>query len=460
MRRLAKTLDVIPGLGYAIYADDITLWATSGSLGQKEEILQEAATVVETFARSSGMSCAPDKSEFIRIRGRGRQTHEPVNLFLGDSQIKEVQKMRVLGLWLQSNKRVDHTIKTLRTTVKQISRMIRRVTYHRKGFKETETIRLVQAFVLSRLTYSLPFQDPTKTELKALDALIRTSYKAALGLPQGTSTERLLALGIHNNYEELRAATLISQRERLSLTSSGRKLLCRVGYPTRPQYAGEELESLPRVLRERIIVAPIPKNMSPKYHRGRRSARARKLMQQFGGNPDTVYTDVARCGAYKYALAVVGAAANQGLVTCATARVASANTAEASAIALAIKTKDALGQSSITLTDSQVACRLFLTGRLPHSTTHLLGSNLTQKHMIIWCPGHAGLEGNERADGAARAFVNRAADHSDENPFYHETSLSTSGASEESTVHHTLTYPGRTLMTGAEYRRTHFQTFI
>lgn len=37
--------------------------------------------------------------------------------------------------------------------------------------------------------------------------------------------------------------------------------------------------------------------------------------------------------------------------------------------------------------------------------------------MIIWCPGHIGLDGNERADGAARAFVNRAADHSSEKPF-------------------------------------------
>ncbi|KAH8024665.1 hypothetical protein HPB51_000396 [Rhipicephalus microplus] len=149
--------------------------------------------------------------------------------------------------------------------------------------------------------------------------------------------------------------------------------------------------------------------MSPRYHKGRRSARARKLQRQFGNNPDMVYTDVALRGTNKYALAIVGKPPGQGLLTCATARAASANNAEALAIALAIKAKDVLGRLSLVLTDSMVACKLFLTGRLPHNTIRLLGPDLTQDHPIIWCPGHAGLYGNERADGAARALTNRAA---------------------------------------------------
>ncbi|KAH8039562.1 hypothetical protein HPB51_007505 [Rhipicephalus microplus] len=197
-------------------------------------------------------------------------------------------------------------------------------------------IRNLSDEYLEQLTRYFIEQEINKTDLKALDALIRTSYKVALGPPLGASTERLEALGIHNHYEELCAVVLISQRERLNLTTTGRKLLRRVGYPAHSQYVGDELESMAKQLRENILVCPIPKNMSPPYQKGRRSAGARKLQRQFGNNPDTVYADVALCGTNKYVLAVVGAAPGQSISTCAMARAVSASNAEALGIALAI----------------------------------------------------------------------------------------------------------------------------
>lgn len=50
---------------HTLYADDITIWATKGSRGQKEAVLQEAATWVEKLAAENGQQCAPDKSEII-----------------------------------------------------------------------------------------------------------------------------------------------------------------------------------------------------------------------------------------------------------------------------------------------------------------------------------------------------------------------------------------------------------
>ncbi|KAH6948216.1 hypothetical protein HPB50_023190 [Hyalomma asiaticum] len=38
--------------------------------------------------------------------------------------------------------------------------------------------------------------------------------------------------------------------------------------------------------------------MSPVYHRARRDPRARKLAKQYGTDPDTLYTDAARCGTH------------------------------------------------------------------------------------------------------------------------------------------------------------------
>ncbi|KAH7970500.1 hypothetical protein HPB49_008213 [Dermacentor silvarum] len=58
----------------------------------------------------------------------------------------------------------------------------------------------------------------SKAEVEQDDALLRAAYKAALGLPTETPTDQLLALEIYSTFGELRAAVLISQRERLSDT--------------------------------------------------------------------------------------------------------------------------------------------------------------------------------------------------------------------------------------------------
>lgn len=84
MRKLALELDAKQALGSAIYADDITLWANRGSYGDRQELLQWAIQQVETFMKGAGMTCAPEKSEFIRIRAKyaRRENRPSFELFL------------------------------------------------------------------------------------------------------------------------------------------------------------------------------------------------------------------------------------------------------------------------------------------------------------------------------------------------------------------------------------------
>ncbi|KAH7977572.1 hypothetical protein HPB49_002491 [Dermacentor silvarum] len=224
---------------------------------------------------------------------------------------------------------------------------------------EGETLRLVQAFVLTRITFALPFQATRKTEIENIDKLIRIAYKAALQLPNCTSTDRLMSIGINNTYEELAAATLIAQRERLNTTHQGRQLLQRLGYPLTPQYCEYDTVIVPMHLRARIIVEPIPKKMHPLYNQKRRQARARKLLQR-RNDPDTYYTDASlysttpqRPRKTAYATAVTN---QKKVVACASIRTRSSATAEAAAIALAIKEAERRGRSAYILTDSQAAC--------------------------------------------------------------------------------------------------------
>lgn len=106
----------------------------------------------------------------------------------------------------------------------------------------------------------------------------------------------------------------------------------------------------------------------------------------------------------------------------ATIRSKSIGTAETAAVAMAIKAKDAAGQPSVILTDSQVACRLFMQGRVPACALRILGHTLRETQSVIWCPGHVGVAGNERADALARELACRAGVQPEKPRFDHLTS--------------------------------------
>ncbi|KAH7986167.1 hypothetical protein HPB52_025159 [Rhipicephalus sanguineus] len=94
--------------------------------------------------------------------------------------------LRVLGLILQSNRRNTHTIDQPRF-VQQTARI---------AMRERDLLRLIDAFVISRITYGLPYTH-LKCERDKIDVLIHRAYNTALRLPPNASTERLLRLGVH-----------------------------------------------------------------------------------------------------------------------------------------------------------------------------------------------------------------------------------------------------------------------
>lgn len=88
---LGHKLSKIEGIKHAIYADDITIWATKGSLCQKESYLQEAATCVEEYVGERGLECSTEKSELLRIT-RGKKSKESLNIRLKGSRYPKANK--------------------------------------------------------------------------------------------------------------------------------------------------------------------------------------------------------------------------------------------------------------------------------------------------------------------------------------------------------------------------------
>lgn len=234
---------------------------------------------------------------------------------------------------IQSNGKNTTTLNQLVACVGQTNRLIRRIANKHQGMKETDLRRLVQAFVLSRIVYSLPYLKLQAAEKNKVECLIRQSYKAALHLPKYTSTERLLMLGIHNTLPELVEAHRIAQYDRLTKTPTGRHILRTLDI--RQECIGTDAVQMPRDIHKCLRIDPIPKNMHPEHHAERRKARAKALHRQYSNHKEAVCTDVAElCNHDAFSIGVVGMDLKP--ISAASVRSKKAHEAEEAAIALAL----------------------------------------------------------------------------------------------------------------------------
>lgn len=410
--KIPPKLEEISGLKHTFYADDITLWVTRGSDGQLEDTLQRAVDIVEKLAGEAGLTCSQPKSELFVVRDKPRGLHArhcvpppPLEVKVGGMPVAEAQTIRILGLYLQTNRKNREALARLKNTVNATVRLIRRIANRKRGVKEKELCRLVQAFVLSRIVYATPYMKLDATEKGKVDAMIRQAYKAALGLSNNAPTERLLRLGVHNTLEELREAHLVMQLARLSKTKSGRDILERIGIGVKAP-VGDMKTQVRRELHKTLYIKPLPKNMHPIHHEERRKARARALHAKYGKYNGAVYVDVAE---YKdkdaFVIAVVDGRGRS--IASGSVKTRSSETAEEAAIALAI----ANTESDLILSDSKTAIRNLARGRISVTAAQLLNRATrreTREVEIVWVPAHSGNPGNEAAHINARGFVSRA----------------------------------------------------
>ncbi|KAG0424356.1 hypothetical protein HPB47_028435 [Ixodes persulcatus] len=392
MIELPAKLSKIEGLHHNIYADDITLWMTGGRDGFIQDTLQEAIRTIEKYVTPRGLTCSPQKSELLLLKPVwSRQLPSDIALY---------------SQGLSANGNNYEMIESLKASTYQITRLISRISGRHFGMKENNLVRLVRAFVVSRLAYVLPFLRLGVADKAKLDCSIRKAYKRALGILDSTSNEKLAALGLHNTVEEIVEAQRTSQLEWLTKSATGCHILEKLGIRYERQ-TGEKID-VPKRVREKLTVPNLPRHMHPVHHVDRRTARAKALRRLLEKEEGVYYTDAARFDRDAMAAAVVD---KQGkIVASCSVRTTEPEVAEEVAIALALKLQDA----KIVVSDSQMAIRQYAKGRISPVTLRVLGDpEKTAKVKLISTPAHSSLPGNEEAHDAARGLTLRAGATSD-----------------------------------------------
>ncbi|KAG0434878.1 hypothetical protein HPB47_018811 [Ixodes persulcatus] len=191
-------LERIPRMNHNLYEDDLTIWATSGSDGEKQDFIK-------------GGRQSPSKEADIRLT------------FKDGTPVPVVERVRILDLHLQRDGGAKYTVDRLVETTTQVMHIMNRIMSHGHRLKEPDLIWLT-ALVVSRITY-------TRLRKGKMDVIICKVYKLALGVPPHATNAKLLRLGWNNTFQELIDAHLASQRERLALTRIGRHVPRSLGIP-------------------------------------------------------------------------------------------------------------------------------------------------------------------------------------------------------------------------------------
>ncbi|KAH8029396.1 hypothetical protein HPB51_000181 [Rhipicephalus microplus] len=427
MYQLPRRLANVPGLKHAVYADDVTVWTHQGSVGEQEDVLQRALNIIHDYAMEAGLHTAPDKTEFVVIHG-GRTTFAKqeekkcFKLHIGNQPIMRKSTIRILGMHLDENCTASTWFQRVTKTSKQILHALRRISNRTRGVNEREMRQFVQAFLVSRIMYGLPYHPVNRTQIIKLDRLLNEARRMVTGLPRYTRLDALKSCSKLNNLTELIDMHIHTQETRLRATNAGRYTLMLLGY---------DINTLPMLPNKtppwEITVLtdgkPLPLNMDPNQ-RARRLNYAKRHARATSSLPMTervVYTDAAlpadgtsnTC----YATAWYDQTnRNQSRRYHASADAMYSTRAELVGIldylewALEMSPQTDPAHHRV-YTDSQAAHRACanvlytdpVLQKIRHQTRLLreCGHDVT----IHWVPGHCGIPGNEKAHRLARAHL-------------------------------------------------------
>ncbi|KAH7980517.1 hypothetical protein HPB49_016854 [Dermacentor silvarum] len=384
----------IPDLHHIFYANDITLWCSSGSPGPVQDTLQHGLDLIGSFLTTAGLSPAPEKSELLLLNHSAYQrSHNAlICLHLSGSPIPIVLQCKVLGFPLHAAKNA-HALHHAVMTCHSVTHLLRRVVTRRSGLHEAHACRVAHALALNKFLYFVPYVSFTNTQLNTLETALLGLYKAALNLPITTSTAKLFATGL---FHPLPCPAF-------PYPSQGQWLMAQAGISPNPISTFTSPISTPA---PNLCILPLPSNMSPVLHAGRRHAAAQHHVPP-STTQGVAYTDasfvVAPRGSCGYAIYHPHLPAPETHTSGPFLHPPDALSLEVLAIAHALQSFPSLPSlpEYTIYSDSQAAIHHIQNRTLPHSLQQEVERAVSALQPSIvflrWVLGHSGIDGNELA---------------------------------------------------------------
>ena len=415
------------------YADDFAIISSKSTAVEACHYIQRAINAATAWARSRGFRFSPEKTQAIRFF-RTRRREEVPTLFLNGSILPYEENLRYLGLFFYKRLTFEHHINETISNVKKRMNILKVVSNFNWGADRTTLLRLYKALCLSKIEYGCQiYGSASKTILKKLDVVHNLALRICTGAYRTSPIDSL--------YVESEISPLFIRREKLGLRYMSRVLASKqnpnykfVSHPidrahTKPKLpkplevrldcAAREIELIPSIIAE-IFPPKIPPWCRPPLKicyikEDKKSCSDVQLRSLFLEHMSkhrasvSIYTD----GSKSFNGVGCAVITPNSIVKKRLPNQSSVFTAELLAVLFSLKfifNSNSSCKNYTIFTDSLSALsslrKSFPSNNLVQEIQDWLALSYIHRKIKVefcWVPSHVGIDGNERADAAAKA---------------------------------------------------------
>ena len=426
------------------HAKVLTL-ADDGLIYKTAKEIKDATTGVQSQLREASQWCTktgsfinPDKAQMLLCTLDNKAAGQPVApVTFGGTDIERTDQLRYLGVhfdrMLTFNKHVEATALKCKKGLGALKAMAA------KGIEQRHLFLLYQSVVLSRIDYGLGLTTMSQTNLQKLERIQNEAMRTILGTTKDTPIDAMRYIldlppiqtrqkveqvkayinaaenpqnPLHSAVNDEKGSRLARGKSWMGQAEESIEKVC----PLRDLKQQKEWEAYPKNLEDLHQVALHPNlgRHCREWPAGKTEAEIRQLIEENSKPHDLViYTDgaveeKANKSGWGYTVKQNGSTIQEdkGAYNITTSSLTMEVEAVSNALRWLATRNEVRDTHAIILTDSMNLLQKIQTG---YSNPEWQ-SSMTQSHLrsLLWvyCPGHAGVKGNERADKlAGRAKV-------------------------------------------------------
>lgn len=183
-------LELSPGTGRSLYADDGALWVKGRNIPFISNKLNHELKIVENWSRKWGFKISVAKSKFV-VFSRRRKCD--VSLSLYGSPIEKVECFKYLGMWFDSKLNWNKHISSIIAKTGKVINVLRCLTGFSWGADKGTLLTIYQAMIRSIFDYGCQAYGAAATScLKKLDIIQSKALRVCCGAFSSTSIPALL----------------------------------------------------------------------------------------------------------------------------------------------------------------------------------------------------------------------------------------------------------------------------
>ena len=413
-----------------LYVDDFTIFTSSTNVRHSTRVIQLAINNVERWTKSKGMRFSSEKTVAVKFEKR-RKEEEP-HLTLHGSTIQVKEDTAYLGLIVDKRLNWRSHVDHVRAKCLSAINLIKHLSHLSWGADRRTLKQLHSALVLSKINYGAQVYGTFNSKVfKRLEPLQNACLRAITGAFRSTPAVSLCAetgiLPLEFSRDLLNLGNLFKIQSMPS-TPTHKAV---IGQPTEePSQRLEHLKELcleyqvemPSILRNSVSEVP-PWTLSniqlcPYYETGKRGLSEKELRANFLAHLEEhpsqhIYTDGSKTNAGVGFAAIFPNIVKSGNLT----QEASIFTAEMYAIKMAVEqiVQGTDENRQFTIFSDSKSALLSLNSVRPLSPIvdeiKALNHRANEENKIIslcWVPGHVDIQGNEKADKAAKEAISAA----------------------------------------------------